>query len=75
MHWSILKVMLSEKYKPNVHEYAQSNEIYDAPTEKEIKLNEADQKMRDEMKKDMKRKREDMAKAIDMLHEYAANDI
>ena len=55
-------------------EYAQSNEICDAPTEKEIKLYEADQKMRGEMKKDMKRKREDKAKAIDMLHEYVASD-
>ena len=31
------KVMLSEKYEPTVPEYAQSNVIYDAPTEKEIK--------------------------------------
>ena len=30
---SFKKVMLSEKYKPTVPEYAQSNEIYDAPTE------------------------------------------
>ena len=44
-------------------EYAQSNEIYDAPTEKEIKLHKGWNE------KDMKRKREDKAMAIDMLHE------
>ena len=60
--------MLSEKYNPTVPNYAKINAIYDTQSEKEIKLH--DQKMRGEMKRGLKRKREEKAKALEMLDEF-----